>query len=562
MTTQAAQDYLTKEIFIRHSVVTFRSLSRELSIHVNDAKNELKEFYEASRFTDSPAVPTYLVSGEVASKTGGSKPFSSTPDADEYYMDVDFEDDAQEKDVVYMNKVMLVDAKVLDETMTQFLRVFSVHIYSLSPSRLTDPALICATNVNVQKVDAARGPELFAIVGKISGAHVKMRAAPCRGTATTASSSKTTLDTVKREQPTKAPPQVAPEQPAIKVKASAPGPKDPNTTAMHSLRKGVLREKSMTAGKLDWSKGKTKEKAKGADPPKDDLNPESSSSKIVSVNKPPAALPNRPSVDAGSSSKLSTNKLGANSAGQGGASAQRGMKRKSQIPSDSEDDVPVPSKPAASSGTAKVRGGVVISDEEDDISVPRRRRAKAKGVVTSDTETSLRAMMDIDDEQVVKVSRLSKVRPQLDMEAEPETEAEEDTVASVPPLSSDADDMDVDDEPIVKPKKRQPRKVVPVGRNGLKKKRVVKTRTTTDAKGYIQTEDYSSYESVKEEDTQTEQPAKGKGKKKNTDQPKVEEQPAGRAVPKSKPRPVPKTKGTVAKRGSLLNFFGPEKGRK
>jgi len=69
-----------------------------------------KEFYEASRFTESPAVPTYLVSGEVASKTGGSKPFSSTPDVDEYYMDLDFEDDVQEKDVVYMSKVMLVDA--------------------------------------------------------------------------------------------------------------------------------------------------------------------------------------------------------------------------------------------------------------------------------------------------------------------------------------------------------------------------------------------------------------------------------------------------------------------
>lgn len=61
-------------------------------------------------------MPTYLVSGEVVSKTGGSKPFSNTPDVDEYYMDLDFENDVQEKDVVYMSKVMLVDAKVLDGT--------------------------------------------------------------------------------------------------------------------------------------------------------------------------------------------------------------------------------------------------------------------------------------------------------------------------------------------------------------------------------------------------------------------------------------------------------------
>ena len=46
---------------------------------------------------------------------GGSKKLSSTPDADEYYMDVDFEDDVQQdEDVVYMSKVMLVDAAMLD----------------------------------------------------------------------------------------------------------------------------------------------------------------------------------------------------------------------------------------------------------------------------------------------------------------------------------------------------------------------------------------------------------------------------------------------------------------
>jgi DNA polymerase delta subunit 3 len=31
---------------------------------------------------------------------------------------------------------------------------------------------------------------------------------------------------------------------------------------------------------------------------------------------------------------------------------------------------------------------------------------------------------------------------------------------------------------------RKPKKEVPVGRNGLKKKRVVKSRMTTDVKGY------------------------------------------------------------------------------
>jgi DNA polymerase delta subunit 3 len=50
-----------------------------------------------------------------------------------------------------------------------------------------------------------------------------------------------------------------------------------------------------------------------------------------------------------------------------------------------------------------------------------------------------------------------------------------------------SEDAEVDENiaPKPKPKKRREKKVVPVGRNGLKKKRVVKSRTTTDAKGYM-----------------------------------------------------------------------------
>jgi len=40
-------------------------------------------------------------------------------------------------------------------------------------------------------------------------------------------------------------------------------------------------------------------------------------------------------------------------------------------------------------------------------------------------------------------------------------------------------------KPTRKTQQRKPKKVVPVGRNGLKKRRVVKSRMTTDAKGYI-----------------------------------------------------------------------------
>ncbi|KAI6033403.1 DNA polymerase subunit Cdc27 [Pisolithus marmoratus] len=552
--TQAAQDYLTKEIFIRRSVVTFRSLSRELGIHVNDAKNELKTFYEASVYTDTPAVPTYLVSGEIASKKGGP---SSTPD--DYDMDLDLDDESG-PDMVYISKVVLVDADGLDETVAQLSRIFSVHVYCLSPSKLKDADLICASNVNVQKVDASRGPESFPIVGKIRGTHVEMSTGSGKASVpppAVASSSKMTLEETKK-RPSKPAPQAKPGRSTLKVQPSL-DLKESATTA-EPVQKSDINEKAKPSGKLNWGKAKSKEKEKA----KDRVNPEDeSNSKPSSVNKT-SSQPSKASTSNQSSNKPEENKAKSYST-RTSLAPQRGVKRRLEIPVDSEDEEVVePSKPIASSSSAKVKNGVVLSDDdqEEDVRAFGRRCARIKNGALSDTEMSLKAMMDIDDDQVVRVSRTSKVPPKPDVEEDTDVEIEEAREPTVPPLSSDADDMDTDDEPIVKPKKRAPKKVVPVGRNGLKKKRVIKTRTTTDAKGYMQTEDYSSYESV-EEDIKVEQTTKSKSKSKkdNNEQPKTEEPPAEKQSVNNKPKVAPKRKGG-AKRGSLLNFFGPDKDKK
>lgn len=56
-----------------------------------------------------------------------------------------------------------------------------------------------------------------------------------------------------------------------------------------------------------------------------------------------------------------------------------------------------------------------------------------------------------------------------------ESESEDDPMEVV--------DADVDSKPA--PTKRKPKKVVPVGKNGLKKKRIVKSKTRFDEKGYM-----------------------------------------------------------------------------
>ena len=63
----------------------------------------------------------------------------------------------------------------------------------------------------------------------------------------------------------------------------------------------------------------------------------------------------------------------------------------------------------------------------------------------------------------------------IEMASEPEPEPE------LPAVDDEEAEVDV---PKPKPRKKKEKKVIPVGRNGLKKKRVVKSRMSVDAKGY------------------------------------------------------------------------------
>lgn len=80
------------------------------------------------------------------------------------------------------------------------------------------------------------------------------------------------------------------------------------------------------------------------------------------------------------------------------------------------------------------------------------------------------------------MSRIGKGHPLREESEESEEEGDVPEKEAIAPATTE--DEESDHVPVV-PKKRKPRKVVPVGRNGLKKRRVIKSRTTTDAKGYM-----------------------------------------------------------------------------
>ena len=149
-----------------------------------------------------------------------------------------------------------------------------------------------------------------------------------------------------------------------------------------------------------------------------------------------------------------------------------------------------------------------MSDDEDAAPVPRRRvmKGKSKGKASDvdldfDAEMSVRAMMDIDDgmltskshrglrltwytDHVIKVSTKQEKRREVPSEPEDQTTPEAEPEPSQ--ASEDVVMIDVsDDEPEKKPRKRKAKKAWPKGRNGLKKRRIMKSRMTMDEKGYM-----------------------------------------------------------------------------
>ncbi|KAI5119646.1 hypothetical protein M0805_009007 [Coniferiporia weirii] len=423
--------------------VTFRLLSRKLSIHVNAAKNGLASFYARKREGSQQVYATFWVSGEADGRQAGGS---------DDQMDVDGGNVAR----VLTYKVAICEERDLEKTKLMFTKITSVHVYSLSTSSSIDESSLSGVSKAVREMDIAGGDKLAAIVGKITNQRISQTevAGPSDKASSSAkpkasSSKQTSAPVTKKEEKPK-----ATAQPAHPEK-----------------------EKPKATGKLDWSKAKAKEVKKES-----------------SIAKAPAkAEDTKKAILADSQEK-------------------RGIKRKSSFMSlkveedDVDESTEMELKPASApkpikkepSDTTRIKKGVILSDDEEELigSKPEgSRKGKSRAMDDfSDGERSVRAMMDIDDSEVVKVPR-SRTPPREDGD-----ETEE------PPQTDDAAVNEESDDPApkAKPRKRKEKKVVPFGRNGLKKKRVVKSKTDFDEKGYMVTVDYSSYESVDEDEAEAE----------------------------------------------------------
>ncbi|KAH9052895.1 DNA polymerase subunit Cdc27 [Lactarius deliciosus] len=529
MSSDRVLDYLTEELVVEKNIVTYRSLSITLGIHVNEAKNELAFYYSEHAGSFDAARATYIISGEPRVSY-----LDSARDAEE--MTVDDEETVEHSEDVSETKITLVGEAELESSKEQYARIDYIHIYSLSPSPIREPALLCEPARALREAGTGKNNDASSSValGRITGPHVKKRTdvLPTRSSANTkpsaaASTSKSKLPGLSRAAST------TDTKPVVKSE-----PKDVKLRVKEEL------PKPKPSGKLDFSKAKPAAPKAIPGVRKTEPTEPSSIPEVASKPERKASKPKgKPPVERKSTMKFSDSE---------DESSTKAATRPQELPS----------KRSGSKSTARVKKGVILSDEEDEEEAPKPARPKAAYKVKTErrspdlgldagAESELRAMMDIDDDQVTRVSRTV-------------TSAASESATS-PPVS-DVDMDAAEPEPAPAPSRkpqRKPKKQVPVGRNGLKKRRVVKSRMKTDDKGYFVTEDYSSYESVDEEAPPPEKPVKGKGKgKKAAIVPaasKSDDEPAEEKVVKAPAKKAPtlerKPSRPNVQKGGIASYF-------
>ncbi|KAG9039402.1 hypothetical protein FRB95_010691 [Tulasnella sp. JGI-2019a] len=269
MPAPTASDYLAKAIS-QNKIITFRLLSRELSIHVNEAKNELAAYHAASRSSPQPTYATFLLSGDVTIEpkitepTGDSQ--ESNPASTQPQEDVKVETD--NKDAVrFERRITLAGESDVEVVKAQYTRLLCVHIYSISATHIKDCNALAAPMERVRTIDGERGVDHARKVGMTVAPNAKWsKALPKSAT-------------------------------VAKAQALPPDAKDPSKALTSSKQTAPAPEPKKKTGLLDWSKSKPKDKAAAADHPKPKVKTEETGidsktlTKLKSNDKSPAPSP-------------------------------------------------------------------------------------------------------------------------------------------------------------------------------------------------------------------------------------------------------------------------------
>ncbi|OTB01097.1 hypothetical protein M426DRAFT_323747 [Hypoxylon sp. CI-4A] len=234
------KQYLAQKLLTEDQLITYRLLSRALKVHVNIAKEMLYEFHKWQNDKRPGSLhATYIVYGtkKVVSKTGkeqdGDVEMTDSQASEELH--VPFSDE------VPTFTLSLVKEEQLQDILSEYEEVTSVHVYSLAPHPLKDLQLLSDTGRHVLSL-STKGelPAVSKDFGSISNPNVRKRER--RGPVSKSTASTPAPRVVPKPQASQeSQPAVAKEEPKVasqaKAKGSASATTSKKTGATASLKR-------------------------------------------------------------------------------------------------------------------------------------------------------------------------------------------------------------------------------------------------------------------------------------------------------------------------------------
>jgi len=156
--------FLAAEVISEQNTISYRNLSRALKVHCNAAKCMLFEFHQKENKKKSGSVhATYLLAGTKklqrihghdgpkSADTNGDVPMPSSPPLPPSSMPAASQttQKLQEAARVPVKTITLCREDDLEAVKAEFETITSIHIYSLSPSRIADLQTLTDTSRSV-----------------------------------------------------------------------------------------------------------------------------------------------------------------------------------------------------------------------------------------------------------------------------------------------------------------------------------------------------------------------------------------------------------------------------
>ncbi|KAI0867419.1 DNA polymerase subunit Cdc27 [Hypoxylon argillaceum] len=165
------KQYLAQKILTEDQVITYRLLSRALKVHVNTAKEMLYDFHKWQNDKRPDTLhATYIIYGTK------NRPVQQDGDVEMTNSQMSEDIDPPLSDLVPTYTLSLVSQEQLDDTLSQYTEVTSIHVYSLAPHPLKDLQLLTdATRQVLQLSKTENAPNTAKVYGTIANPNARRR---------------------------------------------------------------------------------------------------------------------------------------------------------------------------------------------------------------------------------------------------------------------------------------------------------------------------------------------------------------------------------------------------